>query len=272
MGLPNLPQGLSSLTTTGHGPKLVRLMPSPWTILAAFAAWIAFIAFYRIMVLPWFRRGPQGDPVVGMIWRAVRLYCRLMHQVRFQGQEKLRNSMDPGPLIVVSNHTGAVDPLLIQSGCRFQIRWMMASEMMVPTLDWLWRNQEIIPVDRDGKDLGPAREAIRTVQAGGVVGIFPEGRIVQPPRQIRPFFTGVGLIVARSHAKVLLVWVSGTPDTNILQQSIFTPSHARVEYVDLLDFKGERDAHVITERLRQRLAKVTGWPLNDEPQPPLNDE
>jgi 1-acyl-sn-glycerol-3-phosphate acyltransferase len=263
---------LSSLTIRARLPKLVPLMPTRWTILATLAGWIAFIAVYRLAVLPWFRRGPQGDPVVGLIWRFVRLYCRAVHHVEFAGEEKLRNMMDPGPLIVVSNHTGAVDPLLIQSGCRFQIRWIMASEMMIPTLDWLWRKQEVIPVDRDGKDAGPAREAIRQVQGGGVVGIFPEGRIVQPPRQIRPFYTGVGLIVARAHARVLLVWVSGTPDTNDLHKSIFTPSHARVRYVELMDFKGERDAHVITDKLRNRLAKVTGWPLNDEPQPPNEDE
>ena len=175
-------------------------------------------------------------------------------------------------MIVVSNHTGAVDTLLVQAGCMFHIRWMMASEMMAASLDWLWHHEEPIPVDRDGKDSGPAREAIRHVQAGGIVGIFPEGRIVKPPRQLRPFFQGVGLIVARSKAPVLLVWVRDTPDTTRMSESLFTRSNAKVEYIELIDFKNERDAHAIAQKLRNRLSQHSGWPKNDEPQPPSEDE
>jgi 1-acyl-sn-glycerol-3-phosphate acyltransferase len=170
-------------------------------------------------------------------------------------------------MLVVSNHTGSVDPLLIQAGCRFHIRWLMASEMIVPWLDFVWRRQQPIPVDRDGRDTTAARQAIRTLEAGGTVGIFPEGRIVQPPRQIRPFHSGVGLIVARAKVPVLLVWISGTPDTNELYRSLVSPSQARVHYLELIDFKGERDPQVITEHLRRRLSEVSGWPLNNEPQP-----
>jgi 1-acyl-sn-glycerol-3-phosphate acyltransferase len=205
------------------------------------------------------------------MWRVVRIHGRFVHRGHCQGLEDLRDKMQPGPMIVVSNHTGAIDPLLIQSGCRFHIRWMMASETMSRLLNFLWRRVQPIPVDRDGRDSGPAREAIRHVQAGGVIGIFPEGRIVRPPEQIRPFHLGVGLIVSRAKAPVLLVWVSGTPKTTRLWKSILTPSRARIHFVELIDFKHERDAHKIAAQLRERLAKVSGWPLNDEPVPPSVD-
>lgn len=246
-------------------------MPTGWTIFFALTGWIALIVVIRLLVLPWLARGPQADPVTGLMWRVVRLYCRVVHRVTYHGLDELRDQIDAGPLIVVSNHTGAVDPLLIQAGCRFHIRWMMASEMITPFLDFVWRRQKPIPVDRDGRDSGPAREAIRHAQAGGVVGIFPEGRIVRPPRQIRPFYTGVGLIVARAQVPVLLVWVSGTPDTSDMKTSLISPSRAHVEYVELIDFQDERDAHDITQQLREHLACVSGWPLNDEPQPPSDE-
>ncbi len=243
-------------------------MPSPWTILLIFAAWLALVGAAHLAIMPWLADAPGESPTVGLIWRFLRAYARVVHRVRYEGFEDFRCLRDPGPLIVVSNHTGAVDPLLIQAGCRFQIRWMMASEMMTHKLDWLWRQQNTIPVDRDGKDAGPAREAIRHVQAGGIIGIFPEGRIVQPPEQIRPFYMGVGLIVARAKAKVLLVWISGTPASPHTVDSLTTPSNARVVYADLIDFHGERDGHVITARLRQRLAEISRWPMNDEQMPP----
>src|SRR5262245_5071203 len=247
-------------------------MSAVWIILVAIAVWAALIAIARLALLPWLRRGPRGELAIGVLWRILRLYNRVVHRVQYRGFEELRNQIKPGSLIVVSNHTGAIDPLLIQAGCRFHIRWMMASEMMSPLLRFIWRTAEPIPVDRDGRDSGPAREAIRHVQAGGVIGIFPEGRIVRPPEQIRPFFQGVGLIVGRAKAPVLLVWVSGTAKTTKMWRSILTPSRARVQFVELIDFKHQRDSHLITRKLREHLAQVSGWPLNNEPVPPSIDE
>lgn len=236
-------------------------------ILLSLALWVALILVIRTVIVPWLAHAPMENALSGIVWRFGRLYCRVIHRVTWVGLETLREKLHAGPLIVVSNHTGAIDPVLIQCGCRFHVRWMMASDMMASSIAWLWQLQQVIPVDRDGRDSGPAREAIRHVQGGDAVGIFPEGRIVQPPRQIRPFFQGVGLIVARAKAPVLLVWVSGTPDTRDTLKSLLQPSRARVEYLEVIDFKGEKDAHVITEKLRERISKDTGWSLNDEPMP-----
>ncbi len=236
---------------------------------AAVLAGLALVVW--LLVIPWIKRGPRGEIFIGVLWRILRVHVAIVHRIRYHGLKDFRLQPESGPLVVVSNHTGAVDPLLIQAGCRFSIRWMMASEMISPALGWLWKLERPIPVDRAGKDSKSAREAIRHVQSGGALGIFPEGRIVRPPRQIRPFHPGVGLIVSRTKAPVLLIWVSGTPDTDVMSKSVLTPSRAKVEYIELINFKEEDDAHEITRKLRQRLAKVTGWPLNDE-QMPMNGD
>lgn len=243
-------------------------MTWPWIITYVAAGWLIIVGLVYALLLPWLTDAPGENVITGMLWRGLHFYTRIIHRVRYEGLEEWRRQSNPGPLIVVSNHTGAVDPLLIQAGCRFHIRWMMASEMMTHKLDWLWRQQRTIPVDRDGRDAGPAREAIRHVQSGGIIGIFPEGRIVQPPEQIRPFYMGVGLIVARAKAPVLLVWISGTPKTNSMVESLTAPSQARVVFAEVIDFKGERDGHIITNELRRRISEISHWPMNDEQMPP----
>jgi 1-acyl-sn-glycerol-3-phosphate acyltransferase len=256
-------------------------MSVPQILLLGAAAWIALVLAGRWALMPILRRAP-GDPITGLIWYGLQLYCFFVHRTRFEGFAELRRQTLPGPwpgggagLIVVANHTSAVDPLLIQCGCRFHIRWLMAADMMIPELDWLWKLQRIIPVMREdgSRDTAPIREAIRHVRRGGVIGIFPEGRIIQRG-EVRPFFRGVGVLAARAGAPVLLVWVSGTPDTHTMSQAFITPSRSRVAFVDLIDFAamGERDPEDITEHLRRRLAEASGWRLNDDPMPPLNGD
>lgn len=242
-------------------------MSIPETIAAALIGWVAVVLAIRWIIIPILCRGPGGDPILCLMWIGARIYVSIMHRPRWIGQESLRRKIHPGPLIVVSNHTCAVDPVLIQTGCWFSIRWLMAADMMIRELDWVWKQQKIIPVSRDGGDSGPVREAMRHVRAGGVIGIFPEGRIVKPRGEIRPFFSGVGAIVARTGAPVLLVWVSGTPDTERMSESFMTRSSSRVEFIEAMRFDGERDAETITQKIRERFSSASGWPLNDEPMP-----
>ena len=244
-------------------------MSVPQMLLAFAVAWVAAAAFGWLVVVPALSRGPGNDPVFGVLWRSVGRYCRFWHRVKFEGMDVVpRSEADHGGLIVVANHTGAIDPLLIQCACPFMIRWMMAEDMMSPSLDWLWRAYPAIPVARDGTDSKPLREAIKLVRAGGVVGIFPEGRITAPPREVRPFLPGVGLLISRTKAPVLLVWVSGTPDTNKMAESLGSRSHSRVVFLDLIEFEDKRGAASISEELRQRIADASGWPFNDEVLPP----
>ncbi len=56
----------------------------------------------------------------------------------------------------------------------------MAKEYMIPSLNFIWKSAEIIPVARDGQDSAGLRVALRHLKEGGVIGIFPEGGIKQP--------------------------------------------------------------------------------------------
>jgi 1-acyl-sn-glycerol-3-phosphate acyltransferase len=257
------------LTTPFPLVTLSPFMSAIEVLLAVAVIWIAIISLIRLAVVPRLRHGPGGDPVYGLMWRVLRLYCRLWHRVTYSGVELLPASEeDHNGLIVVSNHTGSVDPLLIQARCRFLIRWLMATDMMIPELDWLWRQQQMIPVERQGRDSSALREAIRHVRSGGCIGIFPEGRIAVPPREIRPFLPGVGGLIARTKAPVLLTWVSGTPDTNVMSEALTTRSHAHVQFIDLIDYADGLDPEEITADLRTRIQEASGWPLNDALVPP----
>lgn len=208
---------------------------------------------------------PRGDVETGIFWHLCRWYARLWHGLRVEGLENLPTELHPGPLVVVCNHTAGVDPLLVQSVALFEIRWMMGKDMMAPALAGFWRWSGVIEVDRLGTDRRSARDALAHLKSGGVLGVFPEGRLERPPRHVLPFLPGVGLIVARSGARVLPFVVDGTPDVGPAWASLIKRSRSRVRVMPAIDYAGV-DAGAIVEDLRRRYVHWTGWPREDHPQ------
>ncbi len=210
---------------------------------------------------------PRGDVETGLIWPFLMMYTRLVHRLEVLGREHMPDSgPNAGPLVIVANHTAGVDPLLVQSACPFYIRWMMADDMQLPGLEGFWRWVGVIGVDRHGREIAAAREAIRLLRSGGVVGIYPEGTLERPPEHILPFLPGVGLIVHKSKARVLPVIIEGTPRVDRAWTSLWRMSRARVRFLPVVDYADSGlKPTAIADDLRQRFAEASGWPMCDAP-------
>ncbi|MGI9014320.1 MAG: lysophospholipid acyltransferase family protein [Phycisphaerales bacterium] len=230
-----------------------------WTILIIIAIVVIVITVWVTAALI---AGSPGDRWFEVVRRTVAIYCKLVHRVTIDGCEHI----PPGnsPIIVVSNHTAGIDPLLIQTAVRRPVRWMMAADYMTGVFKRVFEWRKLIAVARDGSDSGPAREAIRHVKAGGSIGIFPEGGLARPPGEVRPFLPGVGLIIARAKAPVLLTWVRDTPEIDSAFGSLTKPSRSRVTFIDCIEFDDDASPAEITSTLRARLAAASNWPLNEE--------
>ncbi len=203
----------------------------------------------------------MGDSPTALLWLLNKVYVRVVHHLHAEGCEIIPNSVYPGKLIVVCTHQSPVDPLLVQSQCRFKIRWLMAKEYMVPSLDFVWKYSEVIPVARDGRDSAGLRVALRHLKQHGVIGIFPEGGIKSPREAIHPFAEGIGAMIARSQARVLLVTVDGTPMNDEMGGAIFERSRSLVRFIELIEYPESSTKSEITSDLRTRLAQATGWSL-----------
>lgn len=232
--------------------------------------WLAWAALLHVLA-----NNPRGggEPLAGLTLIAIRWYARWFHRMRVIGGEHVPRGMHPGPLIVVGNHTAGLDPLLVQAAVPFEVRWMMARDMMPAWLQPLWAFTAVIPVNRGGADMTAARQALRYLAEGdewtprGVIGIFPEGGIERPARVILPFQAGVGLLIHKSGAPVLQVIIDGTPQTPTAWGSLFQRSTRVVtlRFLPVKDYRGSGlGAAAIAEDLRERLRVETGWSVTGE--------
>jgi 1-acyl-sn-glycerol-3-phosphate acyltransferase len=137
----------------------------------------------------------------------------------------------------------------------------MAEEFMIPAADFVWKLGEVIPVARDGTDTAGLRTALRHLRKNGVIGIFPEGGIKTPRGSVHPFLEGAGAMIAKTHARVLLTIVDGTPQNDDMAKALVERSNSRVHFIEINSFPEKSTGKEITHELRSRIAEITHWPL-----------
>jgi len=112
----------------------------------------------------------------------------------------------PGtPLIVAGNHRTNLDPFLIARALPpgRHLQFMAKKELFVPVIGDIIRAGGSFPVDRRSSDLGAVRTSLRILQAGGTLGIFPEGT-----RGGGELQGGAALLALKGKAPVLPVGLS----------------------------------------------------------------
>ena len=116
-----------------------------------------------------------------------------------------------GPLIVAGNHASSADPVLIGAFLngilQRPLNWLGKRELVeYPLTGWAFRCAGIHPVDRDAADLEAFRTAMRILEAGQVLAVFPEGTRSRDGG-LQKVREGVGMLALRSGAPVLPVAV-----------------------------------------------------------------
>lgn len=130
--------------------------------------------------------------------------ARLLFDVHYRGTDHIPPA---GPLIVCCNHRSVIDPLLLAVPFRRQLRFMAKSELFEEhgrLAACFLRTAGAFPVQRDKGDASSLRTALEILDAGGVLGIFPQGRVIFDTSPFQPK-AGFALLAEKSGAPVLPV-------------------------------------------------------------------
>ncbi|THF62230.1 MFS transporter [Pseudothauera rhizosphaerae] len=138
------------------------------------------------------------------------LLVHTVYRLRVEGMEHVP---EKGPAIIAANHVSFVDALIIMAACRRPIRFVMDHGIFRwPVMSFVFRASRAIPIASPKEDPAMTRRAFDEVadalEAGELVGIFPEGRITDSG-DIQPFRPGIGRIVARTPVPVVPVALRG---------------------------------------------------------------
>lgn len=228
-----------------------------WIILVALLLVCTAFAAGRAYGKKW---TPALTSIDGLLYLLGFAYARGVHDLQVEIEDGALDDLG-GPMIVVSNHTAGVDPILVSLSVPTKIKWLMADDMRLRGLEWLWNGLGVIFIARNRHGRTGLRRARAELAAGGVIGIFPEGRIERPAKKLMPFAPGVGVLVQRSKARVLPVIIEGTPtETKNAWESLWMRSSTRVRVMCPVDYsdKGLSNAEIAKD-LHERYQRWTGW-------------
>lgn len=162
---------------------------------------------HRQLRVPVHRSYPQDFSLLFVfIRKAVKYLAKLLVPVQIEGWE---NIPDHGPAILVPNHCSFLDSVILGSHSRRYI-WYMAknSEYRHPIMKYLLSLARTFPVRRYTTDVSAVRNAIRIVQEGHILGIFPEGERCWDNRLL-PFKVGTIRLLLALGRPVIPVGISG---------------------------------------------------------------
>jgi 1-acyl-sn-glycerol-3-phosphate acyltransferase len=230
-----------------------------WIILVLLTLAVTAFVGGKVYGAKW---APALGAIDGLLYLLGFAYARGVHDLVVEHEDGALDDLG-GPMIVVCNHTAGVDPILVSLSVPTKIRWMMAEDMRLRGMDWFWNWLGVIFVARNRHGRTGLRRARAHLDAGGVIGIFPEGRIERPARRLLPFAPGVGVLVQRSGARVLPVIIEGTPtEASNAWESLWMRSSTRVRVMKPIDYKdsGKGNAEIAKD-LHERYERWTGWDL-----------
>lgn len=242
---------------------------------AAILTLVAYSTIAVALIVRSIRRCHDGWGV-WLLYFVQRLYSGLIFRWRCNNGPCTLPAEGSG--LIVANHRSPIDPMMVWTNHHFrgdptggsrQIRvagFLTASEYCnVPGLRWLVRTMRSIPVDRNGQDMAPTREALRRLKNGELVGLFPEGGINWGTR-LRSANPGVAFLALKSKVKVYPVFIHDAPQpTRSMVDPFVRKSRVRVTYgapIDLSEYHDRKTTpellDEVTNLIMSRLAETGG--------------
>ena len=138
------------------------------------------------------------------IYKLLAGVIRKLYRIEIVGKE---NEPEEGPFLVCANHISNQDVVILAASLKHQVRFLAKAELFkVPLLGGLIKALGAYPVERGKGDVGAIKNTLKLIDAGEVVGIYPQGhRYAGMHPADSEVKGGIGLILTKKRIPVLPV-------------------------------------------------------------------
>ena len=198
-------------------------------------------------------------PTPSLYYRLIRRLCQIgmcaTWKVRVFGRH-----YEPadGGAVYICNHQSYLDPMLMSFALRRAMNYMARDTLFrFPIFGQLIRSLNAFPVRRGAADIAALKEAIRRLQGGQQVVIFPEGTRTHDGR-IGRFLPGAAVLCRRAAEWTVPVLIDGAFEAWPRTQALPGPGSVVVQYAAPIPrAEAQRQTpEEFVERVRQSLIDI----------------
>ncbi len=146
-----------------------------------------------------------------VLWRAGRPIIKIVGRLGFSLKVEQQSELPVAPYVIAANHYSHFDPPAVGVAAGIPIRFLALDDLfgVHRLLDWLITGFGAIPIPRTRRPIRAVRTALAALEAGEVVGVFPEATRVShwgtlPPKR------GAAWLAKRAGVPLVPVAVIGT--------------------------------------------------------------
>lgn len=209
---PETPAALA--IKTAETPGLRRWLRLPWDCLAALFGILYWLILgplltlagaVLLLILPRRTGGVVGRFLIHHLFRGFTFYVKVTGLVRADTTALERIARDDRPLIIAPNHLALWDAVFIIAKAGRAVCVMKKSILRNPVLGGGAMLAGYIPNDGMTRMI---RTAVRSLESGGQLLLFPEGTRTRPgTRWINPLKGGCAIIASRAKVPVVPVFI-----------------------------------------------------------------
>ena len=137
----------------------------------------------------------------------MRVLFRLYYNPKIINKEVIPKD---GPILIVGNHKHVYDQCLTIMATKRAIHYMAKKEYFDGKMAWFFKLVGCIPVDRSIKDHNATDKALKVLNSGGAIGLFPEGtRNKTKDVFLLPFKFGTVSMAKKTNATIIPFGLTG---------------------------------------------------------------
>lgn len=143
-------------------------------------------------------------------YRAMNFFSWYLFKFFFPFKVYGQNNLIKGAAIISANHVSFLDPPLLGIASNEQVHYLAKDSLFkIPIFGFLIRKMNSHPLKGDTSDIGVLKVALKLLQEGNKVVIFPEGRRSYDDK-LCPIKPGLSLLISKTDACVIPTYIFGT--------------------------------------------------------------
>ena len=149
----------------------------------------------------------KGEIGYSLLTPIMRVLFRFYYNPKIINKEVIPKE---GPILIVGNHKHIYDQCLTIMATKRVIHYMAKKEYFDGKMAWFFKLVGCIPVDRSIKDHNATEKALKVLNSGGAIGLFPEGtRNKTKDVFLLPFKLGTVSMAKKTNATIIPFGLTG---------------------------------------------------------------